>query len=593
MRLTLKILRMAALFAWALQVGPALGQTMQLAVDPVTGKAIPPTNLPSINAPDSLKALQAAADQAQAAVKTAKQGAVDRLANDPQFQTLSTNLANAKQRVEDAKQTYTGDLQDAINARLDASSQLATYTQKQSDADPQVIAATKAATEADGAVDNWEKTHEYTSAQEIVQIIPTLAWLTTIAQKDQFLWTDQFYRKIDADLDAVVNGHPARFTLTVDHVEGTTTIYASPIQINSLQIRQHFELPSGTSVGAGATVFVAGTLHTSASDQTSGFLLDIGLSNCTLFQPPTITSSPLATFTVGQPGLFAVATNAAPAPLIKLAGALPDGVSFADHHDGTATISGTPAANTGGQYPILISAANGYAPDGSQKFVLSVDQSPAITSAPQQTILVGQPVSLAIATTGYPAPTLGAAGLPPGLALSADPHGGTLISGTVPDGSGGSYAVAVSADNGISPPAKQTLTLLVNQPPAFTSSASATFEATTGGRFTVNTAGYPVPAITETGDLPRGIMFTDNHDGTATLAGTPLEPTGDKYTVQFQASNGVGGDATQSFTVIEDIPQSNFIQNLIAMVKDHVGLSIVGAGIAATVLYLLLRRTGA
>ena len=37
-------------------------------------------------------------------------------------------------------------------------------------------------------------------------------------------------------------------------------------------------------------------------------------------------------------------------------------MTFTDNGDGTATLAGTPAAGTGGTYPLTITAANGTAP---------------------------------------------------------------------------------------------------------------------------------------------------------------------------------------------------------------------------------------
>ena len=56
-------------------------------------------------------------------------------------------------------------------------------------------------------------------------------------------------------------------------------------------------------------------------------------------------------------------------------------MTFVDNGDGTATLAGTPAAGTGGTYPLTITAANGVLPDATQSFTLTVDQAPAITSA--------------------------------------------------------------------------------------------------------------------------------------------------------------------------------------------------------------------
>jgi hypothetical protein len=49
--------------------------------------------------------------------------------------------------------------------------------------------------------------------------------------------------------------------------------------------------------------------------------------------------------------------------------------------------------------------------------------------------------------------------------------------------------------------------------------------------------------------LPAGVTFTDNGDGTATLAGTPGPDTGGTYSFTVTAANGVGGDDTQIFTL--------------------------------------------
>ena len=72
------------------------------------------------------------------------------------------------------------------------------------------------------------------------------------------------------------------------------------------------------------------------------------------------------------------------------------------------------------------------------------------------------------------------------------------------------------------------------------------------GSFTISTSGFPKAAITESGALPGGVSFTDNHDGTAKLAGTPA--AGGVFNLTFTANNGVTPNATQSFTLT--VPQS-------------------------------------
>ena len=85
-----------------------------------------------------------------------------------------------------------------------------------------------------------------------------------------------------------------------------------------------------------------------------------------------------------------------------MSGALPAGVTFVDNGDGTGTLSGTPAAGTGGARTLTFTATNGILPNGSQAFTLTVNQAPAITSAAATAFTVGTPGSFTVTTTGFP-----------------------------------------------------------------------------------------------------------------------------------------------------------------------------------------------
>src|SRR5262249_39302305 len=63
---------------------------------------------------------------------------------------------------------------------------------------------------------------------------------------------------------------------------------------------------------------------------------------------PAITSANNTTFTVGAAGTFTVTTTGTPTPSLTEAGTLPNGVTFKDNGNGTATLGGTPAAGSGG-----------------------------------------------------------------------------------------------------------------------------------------------------------------------------------------------------------------------------------------------------
>ena len=70
---------------------------------------------------------------------------------------------------------------------------------------------------------------------------------------------------------------------------------------------------------------------------------------------------------------------------ITVTGALPAGVTFADNGNGTATLTGTPGAGTGGSLPAhLHGQQRRGARNVVQNFTLTVHQAPAITSADQR-----------------------------------------------------------------------------------------------------------------------------------------------------------------------------------------------------------------
>ncbi|HMH52910.1 MAG TPA: putative Ig domain-containing protein [Candidatus Acidoferrum sp.] len=271
----------------------------------------------------------------------------------------------------------------------------------------------------------------------------------------------------------------------------------------------------------------------------------------TIKQAPTITSANATTFTVGTAGSFTVTTAGFPAPSISRGGAaLPSGVTFIDNGNGTGTLSGTPAAGTGGTYAITFTATNTSGSSPTQSFTLTVNQAPAITSANATTFIVGQAGSFTVTTTGFPTPSIAQGGaLPAGVTFTNNGNGTGTLSGTPAAGSAGTYAITFTASNGVSPNAVQNFTLTVAQAPVITSANATTFTVGQLGSFTVTTTGFPPPSIAQGGTLPAGVTFTSNGDGTGTLSGTPAAGTGGAYAITFTATNVAGSSPTQNFTL--------------------------------------------
>jgi hypothetical protein len=112
-----------------------------------------------------------------------------------------------------------------------------------------------------------------------------------------------------------------------------------------------------------------------------------------------------------------------------------------------------------------------------------------------------------------------------------------------------SYGGTLSA--WVSVPANGTVTLTESVPPTIISANAATSIVGTPFTTTITTTGVPAPAISETGALPAGLTFVDNHNGTATLAGTAAAGTGGSYPITISATS-TAGTATQAFTLTND-----------------------------------------
>jgi hypothetical protein len=168
----------------------------------------------------------------------------------------------------------------------------------------------------------------------------------------------------------------------VDNGDGTATLSGTPTQLTASSFPLVFTAQNGVAPNA-----------------TQNFTLNVSSTNSS----PEITSANQAIFEIGAQNSFAVTTTGKPAPSITESGALPSGVNFKDNGNGTATLSGTPAAASGGIYAITFTATNGIAPDATQSFTLDV---PTITltypafPSPAATLAGGGTIQFTAVVTG-------------------------------------------------------------------------------------------------------------------------------------------------------------------------------------------------
>jgi hypothetical protein len=189
---------------------------------------------------------------------------------------------------------------------------------------------------------------------------------------------------------------------------------------------------------------------------------------------------------------------------------------------------------------------------------------PVITSADFMQVELREPIDFTVTATGTPTPTLAELGqLPAGITFTDNGNGTATLGGEVTDPAIApppplnSYFLLLEASNGVGTlPYFQLFEINVGSAPSAPSFASADSVKEAAGvpfSFIVSTYGYPAPVLTEKGHLPKGITFTDNGDGTATIAGDGTDHqdcghNGKSYRLDITATSSAG-TVTQEFTL--------------------------------------------
>ena len=175
-------------------------------------------------------------------------------------------------------------------------------------------------------------------------------------------------------------------------------------------------------------------------------------------------------------------------------------MTFVDNGNGTGTLSGTPAAGTGGIYALQFTATNSVGSSAPQAFTLTVNQAPAVTSAATTTFAAGVAGSFTLTTTGFPPPTITLTGTLPGGVTFVDNLNGTgTLSGTPAAGTAGAYTFTFTLTNGVGSPLAQTFTLTITEGPVITSASPTTFALGAVNTFTVVASGFPSPSLVQGG----------------------------------------------------------------------------------------------
>jgi putative Ig domain-containing protein len=254
-------------------------------------------------------------------------------------------------------------------------------------------------------------------------------------------------------------------------------------------------------------------------------------------QPPVFTSAGGASLAAGTAG--SVTITATGATTMAQGGTLPAGLSFTDNGNGTATLSGTPQAPNG-TFSLAFTATNATG-STTQPFLLTIGP-PLFLSAPQAVFTAGVTGTFTISASGDP--TLRTGVLPPGLEFTDHGGGIAIVTGAPAPTTTGITEISITATSAGGATTQQfSLMISGSTVPAFTSAGQGSLASGVAGSLSITAPG--ALSMSASGTLPAGLTFTDNGNGTATLAGTPASANGTSV-LTFSATNPVG-TATQTF----------------------------------------------
>ena len=205
---------------------------------------------------------------------------------------------------------------------------------------------------------------------------------------------------------------------------------------------------------------------------------------------------------------------------------------------------------------MTITASQRGGPDAAQTFTLTVNAAPAITSGNATTFTERSAGTFTVSSNGAPTPAVAETGpLPSGVTFTDNGDGTATLAGSPAPGTGHLRAVHHGQQRG----GQQRRAVIHPDGQRGTGHHLGRhhhLHRQVAGTFTIVSNGAPTPTVSKTGTLPSGVTFVHHADGTATLSGTPAVGTSGNYVLTITASNGVGSNAVQTFTLtINSVPK--------------------------------------
>lgn len=297
---------------------------------------------------------------------------------------------------------------------------------------------------------------------------------------------------------------------------------------------------------AGSNFTIAATSPCAAAHTTCGGM-GVYPVGCTLNRPPVFVERADTTILESQTLILAVAADDPDEDIPDLStGALPVNGTFADHGDGSGSLTFTPSYEQAGTYTVTFFANDGELADtmSVQITVTNVNRPPVFATIADDTVAEGETLVLEISASDPDgtAPRLTAVNLMQNATFT-DLGGGRGRFTFAPDfGQAGQYAVRFLASDGtLSDTADVAIVVTgTNRPPVIAPIADREIAEQQPIEIEV-TATDPdgtIPTLSASG-LPPGATFSDHGDGSGQFNWTPSYAQSGVHVVTFAATDGV------------------------------------------------------
>ncbi len=229
--------------------------------------------------------------------------------------------------------------------------------------------------------------------------------------------------------------------------------------------------------------------------------------------------------------------------------ALPYGAAFTDNHNGTGSFTWTPTFNRAGIYNVTFYARDDSSAVDSEAIAITVidagNQAPILAAIGNKSVTEGINLNFntSAADPDSTIPVLTTTALPTGATYVDHGNGTGTFNWTPNFTQAGSYNVTFYASDG-SLIDSERISINVfesgNQPPVL--AAIGNKSTTEGINLNFNISATDPDGTTpslNTGTLPTGATFADNHNGTGTFSWTPGFTQAGSYNVVFRATDGI------------------------------------------------------